>query len=92
MLSPFRFVQMEGQECFVFATQDRKAFRPLEASMMTDTSHQSSPVRGHRYVSAVPVCPGEILRRELLEGLDMSQQSLARAISVVADAQSENIR
>jgi addiction module HigA family antidote len=60
--------------------------------MMTDTTHQSGHVRGHRYVSALPISPGEILQREFLEELDISQRSLARAIGVPAMRISEIIR
>ena len=60
--------------------------------MMTNTTHQSGPVGGHRYVSVLPVSPGEILQREFLEELDMSQRSLARAIGVPVMRISEIIR
>lgn len=60
--------------------------------MMIDTTHRSRPARGHRHVSALPVSPGEILQREFLEELDISQRSLARAIGVPAMRISEIIR
>ena len=50
-----------------------------------------SPV-GRRYVSALPISPGEILQREFLEELDISQRSLARAIDVPVMRISEIIR
>jgi addiction module HigA family antidote len=47
---------------------------------------------GRRYVSAVPISPGEILQTEFLDELDISQRSLARSIGVPAMRISEIIR
>lgn len=60
---------------------------------MTITNEQGltdSPRR--RFVSGVPISPGEVLQREFLEVHRISQRSLARAIGVPVMRISEIIR
>ena len=45
-----------------------------------------------RYVSATPISPGDVLQREFLEELGISQRALARAIGVPAMRISEIVR
>jgi addiction module HigA family antidote len=47
---------------------------------------------GRRYVSAEPISPGDVLKREFLEELGISQRALARAIGVPAMRISEIVR
>lgn len=47
---------------------------------------------GRRYVSAKPISPGDVLKREFLEELGISQRALARAIGVPAMRISEIVR
>ena len=47
---------------------------------------------GRRYVSAEPISPGDVLKREFLEELGISQRALARASGVPAMRISEIVR
>lgn len=46
----------------------------------------------NRFVSAVPISPGDVLQREFLEAHSISQRSLARAIGVPVMRISEIVR
>ena len=60
---------------------------------MTITREPGTPSSvGRRYVSALPVSPGEILQKEFLQELGISQRALARAIGVPAMRISEIVR